>query len=67
MPNYEEAVSFPGTIPPEDAKEIDRKEHTVLGTVIYYKGKSGTVYYASEHGLRFAAKMEEAILRQKRK
>ena len=67
MPSYEEAVSFPGTIPPEDAKEIDRKEHPVLGTVIYYKGKSGTIYYASEHALRFAAKMEEVILRQKRK
>ena len=67
MPNYEEAVSFPGTTPPEDAKEIDRAEHPVLGTVIYYKGKSGTVYYASERGLQFAAKMEETIQRQKTK
>ena len=67
MPGYEEAVSFPGTVPPEDAKEIGREEHPVLGTVIYFKGKSGTVYYASERGLRFAAKMEEAIQRQKTK
>ena len=68
MPDYEEAVSFPGTVPPEDAKEIERKEHPVLGTVIYYKApKSGTIYYASEHGLMFEAKMEAAIQRQKTK
>jgi len=68
MPDYEEAVSFPGTVPLEDAKEIERKEHPVLGTVIYYKApKSGTIYYASEHGLRFEAKMEAAIQRQKTK
>lgn len=67
MPGYEEAISFPGTAPPEEAKEFDRREHPVLGTVIYYKGKSGTVYYASEHSLRFAAKMEEVIQRQKAK
>lgn len=68
MPNYEEAVSFPGTTPPEDAKEIDRAEHPVLGTVIYFKApKSGTIYYATEHGLKFAARMEETIQRQKTK
>lgn len=68
MPNYEEAVSFSGTTPPEDAKEIDRKRHPVLGTVIYYKApKSGTIYYATSRGLKFAAKMEKAIRRQKTK
>lgn len=67
MPSYEDAVSFSGTIPPEDAKEIDRAEHPMLGTVIYYKDKSGTVYYATEHGLQFAARMEEIIQRQKTK
>ena len=68
MPSYEEAASFPGTTPPEDAKEIGREVHPVLGVVIYYKApKSGTIYYATKRGLKFAAKMEEAILRQKRK
>ncbi len=68
MLGYEEAVSFPGTIPPEDAKEIGRDVHPTLGVVIYYKApKSGTIYYATKRGLKFAAKMEEAILRQKRK
>lgn len=67
MPSYEDAVSFPGPTPPEGAEEIDRAEHPVLGTVVYYKTKDGTVYYASERGLKFAAKMEETIQRQKTK
>ena len=68
MPDYEGAMSFPGTTPPEDAKEIERKFHPVLGTVIYYKApKSGNIYYATKRGLQFAAKMEEAKRRQKTK
>lgn len=68
MPGYEEAVSFPGTTPPEDAKEIGREVHPVLGVVIYYKApKTGTIYYVTKRGLKFAAKMEEAIRRQKTK
>lgn len=68
MPSYEKAVSFSGTTPPEDAKEIDRRRDSVLGTVIYYKApKSGTIYYATSRGLKFAKKMEEAIRRQKTK
>ena len=66
MPTYE-AVSFPGTAPPEDAEEIDRVEHPILGTVIYYKGKSGTIYYATKRGLEFAAGMEESIRQKKTK
>ena len=68
MPAYEEAVSFSGTTPPEDAKEICREVHPVLGVVIYYKApKSGTIYYATKRGLKFAAKMEKVIQRQKTK
>lgn len=68
MPGYEEAVSFPGTTPPEDAKEIGRELHPALGVVIYYKApKSGTIYYTTKRGLRFAEKMEKAILHQKTK
>ena len=63
-----EAVSFPGATPPEDAEEIDRVEHPILGTVIYYKSpKSGTIYYATKKGLEFAAGMEEAIRQKKTK
>ena len=68
MPDYEGAVSFSGTTPPEDAKEIERKVHPVLGIVIYYKApKSGTIYYATKRGLRFAEKMEASIRKQKTK
>lgn len=68
MPDYKGAVSFPGTVPPEDAKEIERKVHPVLGVVIYYEApKSGTIYYTTKRGLKFAAEMEEAIRRQKTK
>ena len=68
MPGYEEAVSFPGTTPPEDAKEIGREVHPTLGVVIYYKApKSDTIYYATKRGLRFAEKMEKAIQHQKTK
>ena len=68
MPNYEGARSFSGTTPPEDAKEIGREVHPVLGVVIYYKApKSGNIYYATKRGLKFAAEMEEAIRRQKTK
>lgn len=66
MEKFDSAVSFPGTSPPEEAKEIERKYHPVLGVVIYYRApKSGTIYYATKRGLQFAAKMEEAIQRQK--
>ena len=68
MHGYDNAVSFPGTVPPEDAKEIDRKVHPVLGVVIYYQAPvSGTIYYATKRGLKFAAKMEKVIQGQKTK
>ena len=63
-----EAVSFPGATPPEGAEEIDRVEHPILGTVIYYKSpKSSTIYYATKSGLEFASRMEEAIRQKKTK
>lgn len=68
MVKYPEAVSFPGTTPPEDAKEIEREFHQVLGVVIYYKAPdSETIYYTTKRELKFAAKMEKVILRQKTK
>ena len=68
MQDYEGAMSFPGTTPPEDAKEIERRFHPVLGVVIYYRAPvSGNIYYATKRGLKFAAKMEKPIQRQRTK
>lgn len=68
MPGYEKAVSFPGTTPPEDAKEFAREFSPTLGVVIYYKAPgSDTIYYATKQGLKFAARMEEIIRQQKTK
>jgi hypothetical protein len=53
---WKEARSFPGSRPPENAKEIDWKP--VNGdTYILYKGESG-YFYNSVSGLRFAREME---------
>ena len=51
------AVSFPGSRPPETARVIGQVEHP-HGNYIYFEGESGTFYYASESGLAFARRME---------
>ena len=62
----ENAVSFPGSNPPEDYIVLGKaKPRTV--EFIYYKGLStGTYYFASESGIEFARKMEEIIKRDKK-
>ena len=66
MEAFDTAISFSGTEPPEECREIGRRENHILGTVIYYKGmKSGTIYYISERGLEFARHM--AALQKKTK
>jgi len=61
-------MSFPGASPP--GKEVGRIERGGE-TYIYYESEdengSKQVFYATESGLAFAKKMQEAIWRQKRR
>lgn len=60
----EEARSFPGLNPPNNAKEVARvtRHH---GTYIYFRDKQGNYWYDSVEGLNFKRKMAEAEQRQK--
>lgn len=60
---WQEARSFPGSRPPEPAKEIDWK--VVSGdTFILYKSNTG-YFYNSVSGMQFAKEME--ILQRERR
>lgn len=62
---WEEAVSFPGSSPPENAVEIGRKEEGSV-TFILYRGRSG-YYYNTAQGIRFAKEMEESAQRKNKR
>lgn len=66
--DMEKVMSFPGASPP--GKEVGRIERGGE-TYIYYEAKdedgNKQIYYATESGLAFARKMQEAIWRQKRR
>ncbi len=58
-----EAVSFPGSSPPPDCREVYREPFGRNGSdtlIIYYNEKTGEAYYSTEYDLAFASKMEEA-------
>ena len=60
----ENAVSFPGSVPPEETEEIGREEH--FGVMfIYFKAKNGEYYYGTDRGMKFAREMEEKIKKEK--
>lgn len=61
---FENAVSFPGSKPPEESVEIGRVERA--GTVfVYFRGNSGTYYFGTERGMEFARRMEEKQKKRK--
>lgn len=60
------ASSFPGTRPPEPAKEIGQIERPG-GIFIYYQGESGQFYYITQSGLEFARRMEKRIQEKRTK
>lgn len=61
------AVSFPGSSPPEQCRMIGMVEHETMGNVLYYESMTGErFYYITEKGLQFARKMEKTAKQQKR-
>ncbi len=56
---WKEAVSFPGSSPPEEAVEIGRIEKGGI-IFIFYRGKAG-YYYNTVRGIAFAGWLEERI------
>ncbi len=56
---WKEAVSFPGSSPPEEAVEIGRIEKGGV-TFIFYRGETG-YYYNTVQGIAFAGWLEERI------
>lgn len=63
---FETAMSFEGTVPPEDAKEVERVT-TEHATYIFYKATSGNVYYSTEADLKFEGEMSKAIAKRKKR
>lgn len=61
----QQAVSFPGSSPPENAKEIGQIERNGI-TFILYCGRSG-YYYNTLQGIRFAREMEERAHRKNKR
>ena len=58
------ALSFPGSKPPEESFEVGRVERS--GTVfIYFKGMSGAYYFGTKRGIEFAQQMEEKQKKRK--
>ena len=53
------AVSFPGSRPPEPARCIGQIERPD-GNYVYFQGQSGKFYYGTESGIAFARQMEAA-------
>lgn len=62
---WKEAVSFPGSSPPENAREIGQIERDG-NTFILYRGRSG-YYYNTLQGIRFAKEMEERARRKNKR
>lgn len=66
--DMESVQSFPGVVPPgEEVGRIERGGEVY----IYYEGRDENgnkqIFYATESGLAFARKMQEAIWRRKRR
>lgn len=59
------AMSFPGSKPPEEAEEIGRVERSGV-VFIYFEGKkSGEYYFGTDRGMEFARQMEEKQKKEK--
>lgn len=58
-----EARSFPGLVPPNNAKLIGREQRK-KDTVNYYKDQNGSYYYDTESSRRFEMDMQERAKRR---